>query len=171
MKRTKGANFRAPRNAAHTAKHTAEGATLASLYMVTPTGYNHYSQKIPTGELADTVFGVLEDYFVCTEGTPELDPYSAARLIATLRQAAANMQTRTIVDFKVVFPEQRDDETGIRVFGACIAPTAQDSYCTSSLVLFIGPLGELSQRLMQLTTNPIKHAQQGFKVRGRHVFH
>lgn len=161
----------APRNAAHAAKHTTEGPGLASLYIINGNGCKHYPDKLQTWKIADALFYVLSNHFECTEGTPQLSPYSAARLNATLQQAATDLENRTIVDLQIVFAERgEDDEIGMRVFGATVAPTVADTYYQSTLVLAIGPRGEVSQRLVQPTVNAAMRRNQGFGGR-RHVLH
>lgn len=172
--KTKGAQviyLNAPSNAATHTQHTTEGATLASLYLINERGCKHYPEKLPLSKVADALLYVLSSHFECTEGTPALTPYSAARLKATLQQAAEDLGSRIIADVQIAFAEQpQGDECGVRVFGVTVQPTTEDSYYPSTLVLAIGPLGEVSQRLLQPSVNATVRRQQGFGER-RHAHH
>lgn len=165
--KTKSANFRAPRDAAHTAQHTTEGATLASLYIVNGNGCKHYPEKLPVWKIADALLYAISYHFEHTEGAPKLTPYSAARLRATLQQAADDLGSGAIADLQIAFAEQWEgDEIGMRLFGATVPPTIDDSYYPSTLMLAIGPMGELSQRQVQPSINSVMRRHKAFGGRG-----
>ncbi len=168
--KTKGANFRAPRNAAHTAEHTIKGASLASLYIVNGRGCLHYPDKLPLTKVADTLYFLLSSHFERAEGAPKLNAYSAARLKGTLQQAANDLASGAIADIQIAFAEKCGDEIGMRLFGATVPPTTGDSFSLSTLMLAISPCGEVSQRQVQPSINAVLRRHRAFGGRG-YVFH